>query len=335
MKNHDLRLENDLAALRFIHYFGWLRIVDLARLMKHPNASALEAGARLARQLIARRLVLARRLPEGAGQALVLATAGVRLLAEHDIAGTCGKSIGQTGEGKWQPPLDWKHAALAHGVLCELFTRGYRILPEAELRRSFGGMSKLPDGLVLTPDRKQWLWLEVENARKSGPHMRHLAHAIVAVANAQVKVGRIQPSGCMVAYWHGSVDERGYQLDHRARVSKAVAAVAKQDIPLTFVECMRKGAVGIAQLELQEVSIQADRATAVLNWLQANGGWSYDAENNVSWAQYGRLTAKVWQDPDSDNWGYCVEGLDLSGQGGYAKNVSEAKRGAALLIANR
>lgn len=335
MQNHEIRLQNDLRALRFVHYFGWLRIVDLSKLMKHPNASALEAGARMARHLIARHLVLARRLPEGAGQALVLATAGVRLLAEYGITATSGKSMGQTVGGEWLPPLDWKHTALANGVLCELFTRGYRILPEAEIRRNCGEVTKLPDGLVQTPDTKQWLWLEVENARKSGPHMRHLANAIVAVTNTQMRLYGIQPSRCMVAYWQGSVDERGYQLHHRSRVSKAVAAVAKQDIPLTFVECTRKGAVGIAVLELREMSVEADRATAVLRRLQASG-WSLDQDTGVSKAQYGHLTAYVWQDPKvTPTWSYHADGPDWTAKGGYADSHSEAKRAAAALIANR
>ncbi|MBB2777968.1 UNVERIFIED_ORG: hypothetical protein HNP28_003310 [Comamonas terrigena] len=335
MQNHEIRLRNDVAALRFIHLFGWLRITSLGTLMKPHTATSLEAGSRLARSLISRQLVLARRLPEGAGQALVLAAAGVRLLAEYDIHAVSGKSIGQTVGKEWTPSTTWKHDILAHGVLCELFKLGYAVMPEAEIRRRVGILAKLPDGLARSPDGT-WLWLEVENARKSGPHMRRLAYAIAAVSEAQIEVCGVRPSRCLIAYWERSQDERGYRVNHRERVTKAIATQARSDIQLTFAECSRKGTVGISNIVFSEATIAADHTSSVLKRLNASG-WYSDEKSGVCKANYGNCTAYVWQDPDAPGtWSYDAErDGEGSGQAGYAGSISEAKRRAAELIAHR
>lgn len=335
MQTHETRINNDLAALRFVHLFGFLRIVELGTLMKPHTATSLEAGARLARSLIERHLVLSRRLPEGAGQALVLATGGVRLLAEHGIHAASGKSIGQTVCEHWIPPATWKHDLLAHGVLSELFRRGYQVIPEAEIRRRAGSIAKLPDGLVRAPGNEgTWHWLEVENARKSGPNMKRLADAITAVSARQVEVCGIRPIGCMLVFWRNSVDERGHRLNHRDRVSKAVASIARSDVRLTLLECTRKGAAGVADITLTDTTVAADRASAILKRLDANG-WQPDGETGQK-TQYGAYMAYVWQDTDAPGtWSYHAEGNGWSGVAGYATGIREAKRGAAGLIASR
>jgi len=333
MNNHELRLRNDLAALRFIHHFSWLRAAELGTLMKPHTATAPEAGARLARSLVKRRLVLARKLPEGAGHALLLATAGVRLLSEYGIPATSGKSIGYTSGACWTPPSTWKHDLLAHGVLCELFKRGYEVLPEAEIRRRSSNMAKLPDGLVRAPGNQgQWHWLEVEHARKSGQHMHHLAAAIAAVSLGQVELCGVRPTRCIVAYFATTIDERGHQLDHRTRVSKAVATTAPHDIAITFAECARKGAAGVGEVQLITTAVVADLTSAILKRLNANG-WHHDANNGVMQAHYGRYTAFIWQDDDvEDRWSYQIEQDGNPTPAGYAEKISDAKRCAAALI---
>lgn len=302
--------------------------------MKPHTATSLEAGSRLARSLINRRLVLARRLPEGAGQALVLATAGVRLLAEQGIHAVTGKSIGQTVSKEWMPSTAWKHDALAQSVLCELFKLGYVVIPEAEIRRRAGPVAKLPDGLARAPDGK-WLWLEVENARKSGLHMRRLADAIAAVSGTQVEICGVRPSRCLIAYWERSQDERGYRVNHRERVTKAIATQARSDIQLTFAECSRKGTVGISNMVFIEATVAADHTSAVLTRLNASG-WYQDEKSGICQAHYGNCTAYVWQDSDAPGtWSYDAEwdSKGVSGKAGYVGNISEAKRCAAALIA--
>lgn len=334
MQNHTLRLQNTVTALHFVHQFGWLRVVELGTLMKPHTATALEAGSRLARSLISRRLVLVRRLPEGAGQVLVLATAGVRLLAEHGICAVSGKSIGRASGKYWIPSMTWKHDVLAHGVLCELFKRGYEVLPEAEIRRRAGNIAKLPDGLARAPDGS-WLWLEVESARKSGLHMRRLADAMTAVSAGQVEVCGVRPTRSLVAYVGSAFDERGHRLNHRERVASAIAATARSDVQLSFAECSRKGAAGISSIQLTEATVAADRASAILKRLDASG-WRCDEAAGVTKAHYGSCTAYVWQDPDAPRtWSYDADGDGWRGAAGYADNISEAKRCAAALIASR
>lgn len=149
MNAQKTRLTNDLKALRFVHKFGWLRISELGVLMKPHTNTSLEAGARLARSLAERQLVLLRKLPEGAGQALVLASAGARLLAENGVSAVTGKDLGKALNGTWIPSLSWRHDILAHCVLCDLHRQGYQVIPEAEIRRQAEAATKLPDGLVM------------------------------------------------------------------------------------------------------------------------------------------------------------------------------------------
>lgn len=333
MQNHEQRLRNDLAALQFIHKFGWLRIAELGVLMKPHTETTLESGARLARSLVDRRLVLARQLPEGAGRALVLSSAGVRLLGQYGFHATSGKSIGYTSGTSWRPPATWKHDLLAHGVLCELFRQGYEVMPEAEIRRRAAFTRKLPDGLVRSPGhRGQWHWLEVESARKSGPHMHHLAAAIAAVAQGKIELCGVRPTHSIVAYYKHAQDERQHQLDHRTRVSNAIAIASPNDICVTFAECLRKGVAGVGNMLLTTTSIAADRTSAILHRLNA-GSWRQDAESEVWQASYGHYSAYVWQDSDaSDLWSYQVEQDGTAFPAGYADTMEEAKQCAASVI---
>lgn len=333
MQNHEQRLHNDLASLRFIHLFGWLRIAELGILMKPHTETTLESGARLARSLADRRLVLVRQLPEGAGRALVLSSAGVRFLGQYGFHATSGKSIGYTSGVSWRPPSTWKHDLLAHGVLCELFRQGYEVMPEAEIRRRATSSRKLPDGLVRSPGpRGQWHWLEVESARKSGPHMHRLAAVIAAVAQGTVELCGIRPTHSIVAYFKQALDERMHQLNHQTRVSNAVALASFTDISVTFAECQRKGAAGVASMHLTNVLIAADRTSAILHRLNA-GGWIQDAESEVWQASYGHYSAYVWQDSDASGlWSYQVEQDGTTFPAGYADSMQEAKRCAASAI---
>ena len=301
--------------------------------MKPHTETTLEAGSRLARSLIRRRLVLVRQLPEGAGRALVLISAGVRLLGQYGFHATSGKSIGYTSGASWLPPSTWKHDLLAHGVLCELFKRDYEVMPEAEIRRRATSMRKLPDGLVRSPGpRGRWHWLEVESARKSGPHMHHLAAAIAAVARGEVELCDICPTHSIVAYFKHALDERLHQLDHRTRVSNAIAMTSSTDISVTFAECLRKGAAGVGSMHLTTVSVAADSTSTILHRLNASG-WLYDATSEVWQARYGRYGAYVWQDSDAPGlWSYQVEHDDTALPAGYSDTMEEAKRCAASAI---
>lgn len=300
-------------------------------LMKSRTPSRLEITARLTRGLIKRRLVLARKLPEGAGKALVLATAGVRLLAEHGISAVSGKNFGDTQGVCWMPPANWKHDLLAHGVLCKLFTQGYTVISEAAIPRK--GVAKLPDGLVLSPgEQGHWYWLEVENARKSGPHMRHLATAMDAVSRAETKFGDITPKRCMVAYFADAIDERNHRLNHRARIIKAVAEAAHNDLTITFAECGRKGAAGVGDVQLTEVLIVPKCASEILQKLETNGR-SGNPKDDVWESHFDSYIAYVWDNGEEHGlWGYQVEDNGKRIPAGYASDLNDGKKLAAALI---
>jgi hypothetical protein len=333
MNAQESRLKNVIQALRFLHEFGWLRIAELGMLMKPHTNTTLEAGARLARRLAERQLVLLRRLPDGAGQALVLASAGARLLTENGVSALTGKDLGKTFNEAWIPSSSWRHDILAHAVLCDLHRRGYQVIPEAEIRRLEGTATKLPDGLAKSPGNDgSWLMLEVENARKSGPNMNRLAETVVRVANGEYEIIGKRPVGCLIAYWTGSRDERGYQLDHRHRIAKAVASASYGDVPLTFLECTRKGSVGVAAIETIQVTIKSSRASLVLDQLEANG-WHEDG-NALLVSKYEMNRAYVWPYSLEDgSWWYSAEGKGWSSPDGTATSLEEAKKMAAKLIA--
>lgn len=329
----EKRYQNDIRGLRWISDFSWLRATELGALI-FAGAHARKQAERLARSWVHRGLVLERVLPEHAGRALVLASRGVRLLADEGIAARSGKDIGDIKDGIWQPPWTWKHDLLATQVLCELFRRGYRVLPEPLLRRTAGPLAKMPDGLAI--GENQVIWLEVESARKTGPAMRFLAGTLSTIAAGQAAaVCGHNPTHAMVAYLANAQDERGHALNHRARVQRAVAAVARSDVQLTFAECARTGAAGVDRIQFINTTIPADRTSAILKCLDANG-WHLNAASGAVEAHYGKSTiAYVWQDDDAGVWYYDAEGDGWIGAAGYTDSISEAKRRAAALIASR
>lgn len=334
MNTFEQRHQNALQALRWVHQFGWLRATELGILMWPHLASQQVLGSRLAKKLVERQLVIERRLPEGAGRALVLATAGVRLLAEAGIDAASGKDIGKELGEHWIPALSWRHDLAAHGVLAALYRNGYDVFPEHQLRRQAGRMAKLPDGLA----RKggEVLWLEVESARKSGPEMRKLAVAVCAVAEGAVRpVMGLQPNVPMVAYYADATDERGHQLDHRARVTRAVQEAATRPTMVMWAACLNRGA-GIGEMALERETLTPDAALAVLRVMNA-GGWRPipDLEVESSFATYGSFRAEVWND-DDHGWS-CVIVDNRTGEqigsAGQADSISTAKLAAAAHIA--
>lgn len=327
---HQQRRLKDTQGLLFIHQFGWLRTAELGKLLWPGMATARQSADRLARSWIERRLVLPRQLPDGAGRALVLAAAGVVLLAREGIAANSGKDIGKITGTHWQAPITWRHDLLAHGVLCELHRRGYTVYPEAELRRSNSHLVKIPDGLAVKD--QDVLWLEVENARKTGKAMRTLAQALAIVASGQaVAVYGFKPSAALVAHVPSVLDERGYAVGHKQRVSDAVAKAIAADISLHWAECTLLGTAGVGTVSFSKDRIASDRAGKVLQVLEA-GGWQQDDAGVLS-VSYSNHRAFIWQD-EGGNWSFAIETLaGVPVTGDYAQSISEAKRDAACALA--
>ena len=327
---YEQRRLHDANGLLFVYQFGWLRTAELGKLLWPDSPASRQAADRLARSWIERQLVIVRELPDGAGRALVLATGGVRLLAENNIVAGSGKDIGRFTSDGWLPPASWRHDIIGHGVLCELHRRGYRIYPEMELRRYANDHAKIPDGCAVKDN--QTIWLEIEHARKSGKEMRNLAHALSIVASGQAaSIVGIKPTIAMVAFLPSSVDERGYILSHQTRVRNAIQTVAKSDVSIYWAKCTLLGSAGVGQVDIQEESISVDRASSVLRILNASGWRDHDGGLV---ATYGQHIVHVWD--DDHGWSYAVETIDGQPiEANYAANITAAKRAAASVLARQ
>jgi hypothetical protein len=260
----------------------------------------------------------------------VLAAAGVDLLAMEGIKANSGKDIGKIISNQWRPPITWRHHLVAHGVLCELHVRGFTVYPEAELRRSETLLTKIPDGLAVKGN--EVFWIEVENARKTGKAMKTLADALEIVASGQaVNVLGFKPTAALVAYVPSVLDERGYAISHKHRVSAAVAKATKTDITLHWAECTLLGTAGIDNVIFSKERIASDQAGKTLQVLEASG-WQ-NSDDNVLSVSYSGYRGFIWED-EPGTWSFTVE--DRSGMpvaGNHVNNISEAKRGVASALA--
>ena len=325
----EQRRLKDAKGLLFVYQFGWLRTAELGKLMWPDSPDNRHAADRLVRSWIERQLVIVRELPDGAGRALVLATAGVRLLAENGIKAGCGKGIGRTNDDGWLPPASWRHDLIAHGVLCELHRRGYHVYPEMELRRLAEGYPKIPDGFAVKDG--EGIYVEVENARKSGYEMRKLADALSIVASGQAaSIAGFKPNAAMVAFLPSAVDERGYNLSHQTRVRNAIQAVAKNELSIYWAKCTLRGNAGVGQVDIQKEQISTDRASRILKVLNS-WGWHPHQEGGT-YSSYNKHIAHVWE----DDYGWCYSVDTFNGQpieASHAADITAAKRAAASVLA--
>ena len=327
----ELRHHNDIDGLLWIHRFGWLRSVELGRLMWPREKYSRTRADRIIRGWLARHLVIARQLPDGARRAVALSASGARLLqAAGNTSAFSGKDWGKTDGTRWSPDHAWRHDLMAAGVLTLLFEDGYTILPEKSLRRENPRLPKIPDGLAWKEGCV--IWLEVESARKTGKAMSELASAIDIVASGQSRhVSGHRPNIAMVAYADAAQDERGHGLNHRQRLIAALQKTARQDVELCWAQSQLVGC-GVAKVTLTTERVIADRASRILKVLDA-GGWRPDA-NGCFVATYGPVKAVVWED-EAMGWSYMLEGDGVAESACQANTKSAAMRGCASLLAGR
>lgn len=320
------REQNDIDGLQLVHRFGWLRGLELGKIMWPYNSSARHQADRLIRSWLERGLVISRELPLGAGRAVVLAAGGVRLLADFGIQSSSGKDIGQIVDKKWQPPASWKHDLIATGVQAELTKAGYYTIPEYDIRRRAGtSLIKIPDGILINEEKEQVVWLEVEYARKTGKAMKELAEALVAVATQESKtILGYKPTHALVAFAQESQDERGYKLNHQDRVRTAVAEAAKEDVQINWASCEISGAAGVKNITLTSEKITANRAAKVRRVLDSSG---WREEDDYLRSNYGNYQAYIWE-YDDEKWSWMLEGHPA----GYADSKEAAKNACASEI---
>lgn len=227
--------ENDIDGLTFIHRFGWLRPTELGRLLWPESASQRKNATKLVAKWRKKKCVIERKLPENFGTALVLASAGVRVLADAGITAKTGKNWGDAVDGGWTAPATWRHQLLQTGVAALYLAGGYEIRTEPEIRR-FGtdlDTDSYPDLLIRAPDANDWAWVEVERARKTGRVRRRMGYqdklgarhklaATLRSAALGLGFGPFNVRGAVVAFDADGVDERGYRSGHEARVARAL-----------------------------------------------------------------------------------------------------------------
>ena len=241
--------------------------------------------------------------------------------AGHDASS--GKDVGRIADSRWSPPANWKHDLLAAGVLVRFQNRDWTVYPEATIRRRGDSLSKIPDGLLVKGD--DVVWLEVEQARKSGQLILELGRALASVAAGQMLdvCGR-RPNRAALAYAVDAQDERSHQLNHKLRVSTAIQKVSKQDTEIIWIACATKRS-GLDSYVASVELVPVDAATKVLKVLDSCA-WHERAGSVRS--NFGELQVAIM--PGDDN-GY-VYAIDDQ-QPFWAPDITSAKRGAASLIA--
>lgn len=161
--------------------------------------------------------------------------------------------------------------------------------------------------------------------------MHKLADALCIAASGQAaSIAGFKPNAVMVAFLTPVVDERGHTLNHQTRVRNGIQAVAKTDLSIYWAKCTLLGSAGVGQIDIQKEQISADRASRILQILEASG-WRPHRSGGLAVA-YNKHIAYVWD--DENGWSFAVETIDGKPvEANYATNITEAKRAAASALA--
>jgi hypothetical protein len=271
--------QRDYDGLCLLDQFGWIRAKELANMLwpnsKRPKVNASELVGKWMRA----GWILTRHLPDNAGHALVLSAAGAVHLRQLGYPGAAtGKDWGETHGSDWSPPKTWRHELLAMGVLAHLYVQGWTIIPERQLRRDNQPV-QFPDGLARRGDCI--LWIEVENSRKSGAHLRNMVTGLTLASQARAEpLSGWVANRAFVAFVADAEDERGYRLDHRNRVVAALSARSSIDVPLMLASLTSNAAGGISTVAIEEITVDSRKVTerlASIVWLSSIESPDFDA----------------------------------------------------------
>ena len=286
MNNLERRRRNDAKALALINNFHWLRTSEFGALMWPGRSATLQRASRLLKSLEQRRLVVSRALPLRSGVAYVLSLGGVKALAELGIAAKPGTDIGKASLKKndnkeWIPNIYWRHDLITASVIADFAKLGATYLTEFELRNATISIKKIPDALIYLDD--EIIWLEVENARKSGQHMRELADALIDSSSQKIIVNKQTVTSALVAYPNESFDEQNHSVNHYTRVRNAIAQSTNDNVEIEFAECSMSS-LSVKSIEYFEETIESERWRIVLKELINPGLY----EDNRRWVKNGR-----------------------------------------------
>jgi len=260
--------QRDHEGLLLVHNFGWMRARELGHMLWPASARSAVNASELVGKWKRAGWVLIRPLPDHMGQALVLSAAGAAYLrACGHMDAVTGKDWGETRAGDWVAPTTWRHELLTLGLLAHLHSEGWKVIPERQLRRE-NSPGKFPDGLAVRGD--DVIWIEVENARKSGPNRNQMVQALVLASQGEgERLSGQVANRALLAYAVDARDERGYRLDHRSRVIAALARRAPVDVPLMLAALSVAGTAGVGQVALEQMMVKAE----VVSQLVATIAW--------------------------------------------------------------
>jgi hypothetical protein len=292
-------IENDRIGLNWIWEFGWLRSVELGKLLWPGNSHSTIYGCNLTKKWRDKGYVIERVLPENAGSAYVLASAGVELLAGYGISAKTGKDWGDTFDNKWIAPRWWKHDLLTSGVLTVLYERGFQIIPERKIRRANPDIKKIPDGIY--GKRGFYTWLEVESHRKTSSHMDQMAKSLLAVdlGNAPELSG-IKCSYSSIAFADNSTDERGHTLNHNLRVITALKKHAHSEVQNIQFLKMKMAGPTVKDIEREEIEIITNQVSEALK------GIIWEEDNELGTISGMLNGSAITLTPVEDKWSWSA-----------------------------
>lgn len=327
--------DNDIKGLLMLWNFGWLRPQELGLLLWPSAQHPVKYAERIGRKWLARGLILARQLPNHHGTAWVLSKTGAALLNEKTgVPSRSGKDWGNSSNGSWSAPQWWRHDLLANSLLALLASIGHQVIPERQLRRE-NSVSKLPDGLSISPEGTAIYWIEIESARKSGKHMDLMAEALVRIAMGKAPtLSGHKAKHSMVCYVGSAIDERGYRLNHRERVLNALSRHAPRDLRLALIELKLKGPA-VAGFRGEPVSVQSNLVSQRLQ--QWRHYWFEDPDDEgVMICHWNGRELSYWQEAD-DCWGWQATDTRITGNYDYPVVLGHAsaptKEGAQRALA--
>lgn len=233
MNSFELGEKLDTDGLWYISVFGFLRAIEIGKLLWPDTTHNQKNGQRICRKWLTKGYVIKRVLPSKAGFAYVLAFGGVRFLLERDIPSKSGKDWGKMEDGKWTPPKEWVHHLMANMFLVSAKIQGYSVHPEFMLR-SRGATGKIPDGIYFDDDKV--FVIEVEHHRKTGKNMEAVADSVIKTANQMLSGYENRTSFPVLVFPKISKDERNYTISHEKRLINAITKKAQDDFEVELKE---------------------------------------------------------------------------------------------------
>lgn len=174
------------------HQGGWITTPIIANLFWPKSPIRKKYAERLMAEMIRQGLFLKRQLPNRMTAGVITAQ-GCRYIKETSYSPGInvmpvdvrpGTDWGETRGGKWHPPASWQHQLRAGNFVSwagSSFKSPLTMLFDMQIQRANPTALKRPDGIAYKsgPKGHIGIWIEVENARKTGEEMTKLVSALV------------------------------------------------------------------------------------------------------------------------------------------------------------